>query len=140
MNPEIYKQKKFLKSITKNYIDLQESNQDNVLEHILSKEELNIKLQKLLNQIEIQIPTLQGQFTLTKAYKNHEYSFLFKRAKVIHETINNKKITEIVIQRKYLSQIRKLVEFYIVESNLIDYWFYKKEPNLVKSHEYIKPT
>src|SRR6185437_2826143 len=84
--------------------------------------------------------TLQGQFTLTEAYKNYEYSFLFERARAIHKTINNKKITEIVIQRKYLSQIRKLVEFYIEESNLIEYWFYEKGPSLVKSHEYIRPT
>src|SRR6185437_15115145 len=105
MNQEIYEQKKFLRSITKDYIDLQESNQDNVLEQILSKEKLNIKLQKLLNQIEIQIRTLQGQFTLTEAYNNYKYSFLFKRARAIYETINNKKITEIVIQRKYLFQI-----------------------------------
>src|SRR6185437_8207213 len=140
MNQEIYEQKKFLRSITKDYIDLQESNQDNILEQILSKEELNIKFQKLLSQIEIQIQTLQGQFTLTEAYKNHEYSFLFKRAKTIHEIINNEKITEIVKQRKYLSQIRKLVEFYIEESNLIEYWFYEKGPSLVKSHEYIRPT
>ncbi|RIB27290.1 hypothetical protein C2G38_2160877 [Gigaspora rosea] len=118
--PYSHKYKNF-ERIPIDYIDLQESNQSYTLEQILSKEELNIKLQKLLNQKEIQIQTLQGQFTLTEAYKNYEYSFLFKRARAIYETINNEKITEIVIQRKYLSQIRKLVEFYIAESNLIEY-------------------
>ncbi|RIB08932.1 hypothetical protein C2G38_2210288 [Gigaspora rosea] len=82
MNPEIYEQKRFLRSITKDYIDLQDSNQENnTVEQILSKEELNIKLQRLLDQIKIQIQTLLGQLTLEEAYKNHEYSFLFKRAK-----------------------------------------------------------
>src|SRR6185437_10184943 len=140
MNPEIFEQKKFLRSITKDYIYLQESDQNNTPEQILSKEELDIKLQKLLKQIEIQIQTLQGQFTLTEAYKDQEYSFLFKRARVIYETINDKGITEIVKQRKYLSQIKKLVEFYIEGSNLSEYWFYEKVPNLVQSYDYIKPT
>ena len=49
MNPEIHEQKKFLRNITKDYIDLQDSNQENnEVEQILSKEELNIKLQGLL--------------------------------------------------------------------------------------------
>ncbi|RIA99917.1 hypothetical protein C2G38_2256977 [Gigaspora rosea] len=135
MNPEIHEQKKFLRSITKDYIDLQESNQDNILERILSREELNIKLQKLLDQIKAQTQTLQGQFTLEEAYKNYEYSFLFKRARVIHETINNNKLTEVVVQRKYLLQIRKLVEFYITESNLLEYWLYSKKPSLKFEHK-----
>ncbi|RIB01674.1 hypothetical protein C2G38_2230070 [Gigaspora rosea] len=115
MNPEIHEQKKFLRNITKDYIDLQDSNQENnVVEQILSKEELNIKLQGLLDQIKIQIQTLQGQLTLEEAYKNNEYTFLFKRATVIYKTINSNKL-EVIVQRKYLSQIRKLVEFYIEE-------------------------
>ncbi|RIB29655.1 hypothetical protein C2G38_2154722 [Gigaspora rosea] len=81
MNPEIREQKKFLRNITKDYIDLQDSSQENnEVEQILSKEELNIKLQGLLDQIKIQIQTLQGQLTLEEAYKNNEYTFLFKRA------------------------------------------------------------
>ncbi|RIB24080.1 hypothetical protein C2G38_2169535 [Gigaspora rosea] len=72
-----------------NYKIPTDSNQENnVVEQILSKEELNIKLQGLLEQIKIQIQTLQGQLTLEEAYKNHEYTFLFKRATVIHKTIN----------------------------------------------------
>ncbi|RIB04697.1 hypothetical protein C2G38_2221609 [Gigaspora rosea] len=113
---------KFLRSITKDYIDLQDSNQENIVEQILSKEELNIKLQRLLNQIKIQIQTLQGQLTLEEAYKSYEYTFLFKRATAIHKTINNNKLAEVIVQRKYLSQIRKIVEFYIEESNLVEYW------------------
>ncbi|RIB23163.1 hypothetical protein C2G38_2172075 [Gigaspora rosea] len=81
MNPEIHEQKKFLRNITKDYIDLQDSNQENnEVEQILSKEELNIKLQGLLDQIKIQIQILQEQLTLEEAYKNNEYIFLFKRA------------------------------------------------------------
>ncbi|RIB07767.1 hypothetical protein C2G38_2213423 [Gigaspora rosea] len=126
MNPEIYDQKRFLRNITKDYIDLQDSNQENnVVEQILSKEELNIKLQGLLDQIKIQIQTLQGQLTLEEAYKNNKYTFLFKRATVIYKTINGNK-PEVIVQRKYLFQIRKLVEFYIKESNLTEYWFYPK--------------
>ena len=136
MNPEIHEQKKFLRNITKDYIDLQDSNQENnVVEQILSKEELNIKLQGLLDQIKIQIQTLQGQLTLEEAYKNHE----FTRATVIYKTINSNK-PEVIVQRKYLSQIRKLVEFYIKESNLTEYWFYPKNTGLLHSHEYIRPT
>ncbi|RIB04029.1 hypothetical protein C2G38_2223465 [Gigaspora rosea] len=83
---------KFLRSITKDYIDLQESNQENnIVEQILSKEELNIKLQGLLDQIKIQIQTLQGQLTLEEAYKNNEYTFLFKRTTAIYKTINGNK-------------------------------------------------
>ncbi|RIB18340.1 hypothetical protein C2G38_2184875, partial [Gigaspora rosea] len=81
MNPEIREQKKFLRNITKDYIDLQDSSQENnEVKQILSKEELNIKLQGLLDQIKIQIQTLQEQLTLEEAYKNNEYTFLFKRA------------------------------------------------------------
>ncbi|RIB17364.1 hypothetical protein C2G38_2187513 [Gigaspora rosea] len=81
MNPEIREQKKFLKNITKDYIDLQDSNQENnEVKQILSKEELNIKLQGILDQIKIQIQTLQEQLTLEEAYKNNKYTFLFKRA------------------------------------------------------------
>ncbi|RIB29005.1 hypothetical protein C2G38_2156445 [Gigaspora rosea] len=127
MNPETHEQKKFLRSITKDYIDLQDSNQENnAVEQILSKEELNIKLQRLLDQIKIQIQTLQGQLTLEEAYKNHEYIFLFKRATTIYKVINSSKL-EVIIQRKYLSQIRKLVEFYIKESNLTEYCNLKLE-------------
>ncbi|RIB04408.1 hypothetical protein C2G38_2222493 [Gigaspora rosea] len=116
------------------------SNQENnVVEQILSKEELNIKLQGLLDQIKIQIQTLQGQLTLEEAYKNNEYTFLFKRATAIYKTINGNK-PEIIIQRKYLLQIKKLVEFYIKESNLAEYWFYSKSTGLLCSHEYIRPT
>ena len=140
MNLEIYDQKRFLRSITKDYIDLQDSNQENnVAKQILSKEELNIKLQGLLDQIKIQIQTLQGQLTLEEAYKNHKYTFLFKRATAIYKTINGSK-PEIIVQRKYLSQIRKLVEFYIKESNLTEYWFYPKSTGLLRSHKYIRPT
>ncbi|RIB02984.1 hypothetical protein C2G38_2226340 [Gigaspora rosea] len=110
--------KRFLRRITKDYIDLQDSNQENnIVEQILSKEELDIKLQRLLDQIKIQIQTLQGQLTLEEAYKNHEYMFLFKRTTVIYKLINSNK-PEVIIQRKYLSQIRKLVEFYIKDNNL----------------------
>ena len=140
MNPEIHEQKKFLRNITKDYIDLQDSNQENnVVEQILSKEELNIKLQGLLDQIKIQIQTLQGQLTLEEAYKNNEYTFLFKRATAIYKTVNSNK-SEVIVQRKYLSQIRKLVAFYIKESNLTEYWFYPKNTGLLRSHEYIRPT
>ncbi|RIB09643.1 hypothetical protein C2G38_2208270 [Gigaspora rosea] len=126
----------FLRSITKDYIDLQDSNQENnVVEQILSKKELNIKLQGPLDQIKIQIQTLQGQLTLEEAYKNHEYTFLFKRATAIYKTIYGNK-PEIIVQRKYLSQIRKLVEFYIKESNLTEYWFYPKSTGLLLQ-EYI---
>ncbi|RIB29652.1 hypothetical protein C2G38_2154704 [Gigaspora rosea] len=136
----IIRRQKFLRSITKDYIDLQDSNQeDNVVEQILSKEELNIKLQGLLDQIKIQIQTLQGQLTLEEAYKNNEYTFLFKRTTAIYKTINSNK-PEVIVQRKYLSQIRKLVEFYIKESNLTEYWFYLKSTGLLRSHEYIRPT
>ncbi|RIB12608.1 hypothetical protein C2G38_2200167 [Gigaspora rosea] len=118
---------RFLRSIIKDYIDLQDSNQENnIVEQILSKEELNIKLQGLLDQIKIQIQTLQGQLTLEEAYKNHEYTFLFKRAIAIYKTINGSK-PEIIVQRKYLSQIRKLVEFYIKVSNLTEYCNLKLE-------------
>ncbi|RIB02658.1 hypothetical protein C2G38_2227251 [Gigaspora rosea] len=129
MNPEIHEQKRFLRNITKDYIDLQDSNQENnVVEQILSKEELNIKLQGLLDQINIQIRTLQGQLILEEAYKNNEYTFLFKRAIAIYKTVNSNK-SEVIVQRKYLSQIRKLVEFYIKESNLTEYWR-TQEPQL----------
>ncbi|RIB05086.1 hypothetical protein C2G38_2220645 [Gigaspora rosea] len=134
MNPEIHEQKKFLRNITKDYIDLQDSNQENnVVEQILSKEELNIKLQGLLDQIKIQIQTLQGQLTLEEAYKNNEYTFLFKRATAIYKTINSNK-SEVIVQRKYLSQIRKLVEFYIEESNLTEYWR-TQEPQLLETEK-----
>ncbi|RIB11142.1 hypothetical protein C2G38_2204240 [Gigaspora rosea] len=134
MNPEIHEQKKFLRNITKDYIDLQDSNQENnVVEQILSKEELNIKLQGLLDQIKIQIQTLQGQLTLEEAYKNNEYTFLFKRATAIYKTINSNK-SEVIVQRKYLSQIRKLVEFYIEESNLTEYWR-TQEPQLSETEK-----
>ncbi|RIB02436.1 hypothetical protein C2G38_2227844 [Gigaspora rosea] len=87
---------RFLRNITKDYIDLQDSNQENnVVEQILSKEELNIKLQGLLDQIKIQIQTLQGQLTLEEAYKNHEYTFLFKRATAIYKTINGKELLKL---------------------------------------------
>ncbi|RIB29439.1 hypothetical protein C2G38_2155336 [Gigaspora rosea] len=66
---------RFLRNITKDYINLQDSNQENnVVEQILSKEELNIKLQGLLDQIKIQIQILQEQLTLEEAYKNHKYT------------------------------------------------------------------
>ncbi|RIB04930.1 hypothetical protein C2G38_2221088 [Gigaspora rosea] len=98
MNPEIHEQKKFLRNITKDYIDLQDSNQENnVVEQILSKEELNIKLQGLLDQIKIQIQSLQGQLTLEEAYKNNEYTFLFKRATAIYKTINSNK-SELILE------------------------------------------
>ncbi|RIB04797.1 hypothetical protein C2G38_2221357 [Gigaspora rosea] len=137
---KIYEQKRFLRRITKDYIDLQDSNQENnTVEQILSKEELNIKLQRLLDQIKLQIQTLQGQLTLEEAYKNHEYTFLFKRATAIYKIIDCTKL-EVIVQRKYLSQIRKLVGFYVKKSNLTEYWFYPKNTGLLCSHEYIRPT
>ncbi|RIB05135.1 hypothetical protein C2G38_2220524 [Gigaspora rosea] len=85
---------------------------------------------RFINILQEEEPTLQGQLTLEKAYKNHEYTFLFKRATATYKTINGSK-PEIIVQRKYLSQIRKLVEFYIKESNLTEYWFYPKSTGLL---------
>ena len=49
MNIEILEQKIFIRRITKDFIDLQDSNEQNFVEQILSLEILKLKLQEVLN-------------------------------------------------------------------------------------------
>src|SRR5260363_157549 len=141
MNIKIFEQKKFIRRITKDFIDLQDSDERNYIEQILSLEILEIKLQELLKQIEIQIQQIQGKLNLITAYKDHEYSFLFEQARKITQT--QERIKEkppcLEIQKKYLKQILEIVEFYIKGSNLKEYWWLEKAC-IIHSNEYRRPT
>ena len=123
MNIEIAEQKIFIRRITKDFIDLQDSNEQNFVEQILSLEILKLKLQEVLNQIETQIQSIQERLTLTSAYKDQEYSFLFEKATTIEKILKQieKNLPKLEIQRKYLKQILEIVTFYIKESNLGEY-------------------
>ena len=142
MNIEIAEQRKFIRGITKDFIDLQDSNEQNFVEQILSLEILKLKLQEILNQIEIQIQSIQERLTLVSAYKDQEYSFLFEKATEIEKIL--KRIEDnppnLEIQKKYLKQILEIVEFYIEESNLREYWFLEGKACLIDSNEFIRPT
>src|SRR5260363_453565 len=111
MNIEIYEQKKFIRGITKDFIDLQDSDERNYIEQLLSLEILEIKLKELLKQIEIQIQQIQGRLNFVTAYKDHEYSFLFEQARKITQALERIKERPpcLDIQRRYLKQILKIV-------------------------------
>src|SRR5260363_435463 len=141
MNIEIYEQKKFIRGITKDFIDLQDSDERNYIEQLLSLEILEIKLKELLKQIEIQIQQIQEKLDLVTAYKDNEYSFLFGQARKITQALERAKDKppQLDIQIRYLKQILEIVEFYVKESNLREYWFLEKAC-LIRSHKYIRPT
>ncbi|RIB04460.1 hypothetical protein C2G38_2222324 [Gigaspora rosea] len=137
--------RKYIEELTQEYIYLYEQLDYKEKYKIKEKnkysrnEEITRKLIKYINILKEDLPPGENPdpdttrtITLVEAYKNLEYLFLFKRAIVINETIKNKNLAKITRQRKYLIQIRKIVEFYIEESDLVEYWLKLNIEELLK--------